>query len=117
MKALLLIAFFTSSSFLGKDQSLQIFNTSLTLTVRDELGNTVKDASVKLFETEEDYLKEKNVVTEGTTDAKGVAKFKKLKAISYFVLIRKGDKDNTNGGEKIGKLEEGKFNKTTVVIE
>ena len=95
----------------------QILNTSLTLTVRDELGNTVSGASVQLFETEEDYLKEKNAVFTGTTDGKGIAKFKKLKSISYFVLVRKDDKDNTGGGERIGKLEDGKFNKSTVVIQ
>jgi hypothetical protein len=37
--------------------------------------------------------------------------------MAYFVLARKGDKDNANGGEKVGKLEEGKFNKSTVVIQ
>ena len=95
----------------------QLINTSLTLTVRDDLGNTVEGASVQLYETEEDYLKEKNAVFTGTTDAKGIVKFKKMKAISYFVLIQKDDKDNTGGGERIGKLEEGKFNKATVVIQ
>ena len=94
-----------------------VFKTSLTLTVRDELGNTVEGASVKLFETEEDYNKEVNPVAQATTDAKGVAKFKGIKPIAYYVLVRKGDKDNAGGGEKIGALEEGKFNKTTVVIQ
>lgn len=94
-----------------------MFKTSLTLTVRDELGNTVDSASVKLFEVEADYLKEVNPVAAGFTDAKGVVKFKDLKPIPYFVLARKGDKDNAGGGEKIGKLEEGKFNKSTVVIQ
>jgi hypothetical protein len=32
-------------------------------------------------------------------------------------LVKKGDKDNTGGGEKIGKLEDGKFNKVTIVIQ
>lgn len=95
----------------------QLINTSLTLTVRDELGNTAAGVSVQLFESEADYLTEKNAVFTATTDAKGIAKFKKMKAISYFVLARKDDKDNTGGGEKIGKLEEGKFNKATVVIQ
>lgn len=95
----------------------QLINTSLTLTVRDDLGNVVVGASVQLFETEEDYLKEKNAVFTGTSDAKGIVKFKKMKAISYFVLVRKDDKDNTGGGERISKLEEGKFNKSTVVIQ
>ena len=57
---------------------LQLFNTSLTITVRDELGNTVEGVSVKLFAKEDDYIKEKNQLEEGTTDAKGVVKFKKL---------------------------------------
>jgi hypothetical protein len=93
------------------------FKTSLTLTVRDEVGNVVEGASVKLFETKDDYLKEVNVAAETTTDAKGIAKFKGLKPIAYFIIVRKGDKDNAGGGEQIGKLEEGKFNKSTVVIQ
>ena len=97
--------------------SYQIFNTSLTVTVRDELGNTVDGASIQLFEKEEDYLKEVNVVEATTTDKKGIGKFKKLKAVEYYVLVKKDDKDNTGGGEKIGKLEEGKFNKVTIVIQ
>lgn len=97
--------------------SYQIFNTSLTVTVRDELGNTVDGARIQLFEKEEDYLKEVNVAEETTTDKKGIGKFKKLKAIEYYVLVRKDDKDNAGGGERIGKLEEGKFNKVTIVIQ
>ncbi|MFM8744324.1 MAG: carboxypeptidase-like regulatory domain-containing protein, partial [Cytophagales bacterium] len=95
----------------------QLFNTSLTVTVRDETGNTVAGAFVKLFENEESYNQEKNAVAEGTADAKGVFRFKKLKPIAYFILVKKDDKDNSGGGEKIGKLEEGKFNKVTVVIQ
>lgn len=95
----------------------QILNTSLTITVRDETGNTVSGAEIKLFKTEQDYLKEVNVVMEGTSDAKGVLKLKKLEGISYYVLVRKDDKDNAGGGEIIGKLEEGKFNKATIVIQ
>ena len=93
------------------------FKTSLTLTVRDEVGNLVEGASVKLFETKDDYLKEVNVAAETMTDAKGIAKFKGLKPIAYYIIVRKGDKDNAGGGEQIGKLEEGKFNKSTVVIQ
>lgn len=102
---------------LASFRTLQLFNTSLTITVRDEVGNTVAGASVKLFETEENYTKETNSIAEGPTDAKGVAKFKKLKPAAYFVLVNKDDKDNAGGGEKIGKLEEGKFNKVTIVIQ
>lgn len=95
----------------------QIIKTSLTVTVRDELGNTADSVMVKLYENESDYNTEKNPSAEGVTDAKGVVKFKNLKAIPYFVLARKGDKDNAGGGEKIGKLEEKKFNKVTIIIQ
>lgn len=95
----------------------QIIKTQVTLTVRDELGNQVEGASVQLFETEANYLEEKNPIAEGTTDAKGIAKFKDLKAIAYYVIVRKDDKDNSGGGEVIGKLEEKKINKATIVIQ
>lgn len=96
---------------------LQIIKTQIQLTVRNELGNTVEGATVKLFEQEQDYNEEKNVAAEGSTDAKGVVKFKELKAISYYVLVEKGDKNNFGGGEQTGKLEEKRINKITVVIQ
>jgi hypothetical protein len=117
MKPSLIIFLFsvTALSFVSIPE--QILNTSLTITVRDEVGNTVTGAEVKLFRSEQDYLKEQNVVMEGTSDAKGLVKLKKMEAISYYVIVRKDDKDNAGGGEIIGKLEEGKFNKVTIVIQ
>lgn len=112
---LALVTFIVTLSFVHAEA--QLINTSLTLTVRDELGNTVSGVEVRLFETEEDYLKEKNVAFSGVSDSKGVVKLKKLKAISYYVIARKDDKDNSGGGERIGTLEEGKFNKATVIIQ
>ena len=103
--------------FLAPPVEAQLIKTSLTLTVRDELGNTVAGVAVKLYENETDYSTEKNPTAEGNTDAKGVVKFKNLKAIVYFVIARKDDKDNSGGGEKIGKLEENKFNKATIIIQ
>src|SRR3954471_8018255 len=90
---------------------VQLFNTSLTVTVRDETGNIVAGASVKIFTKEDDYTKETNAVEDGTTDAKGVVKFKKLSPQAYFILCRKDDKDNSGGGEKISPLKKGEFNK------
>lgn len=97
--------------------SFQIIKTTLNLTVRDEVGNTVEGATVQLFETEEDYNAEKNVVAEGTTDAKGILKLKELKSMSYYIIVRKDDKDNSGGGERTGKLEEKRINKVTIVIQ
>jgi hypothetical protein len=114
MKSLLILTLVLNFAV---NKPLQLFNTSLTITVRDELGNTVEGVSVKLFAKEDDYIKEKNQLEEGTTDAKGVVKFKKLNPESYYILCRKGDKDNTGGGEKISALKKGEFNKVTIVIQ
>ena len=97
--------------------SFQLIKTQIVITVRDETGNTVQGAKVQLFETQEDYNKEVNVAAEGVTDAKGVLKLKELKAISYYMIARKDDKDNTGGGEQTGKLEAKKINKVTVIIQ
>jgi hypothetical protein len=95
----------------------QLIKTTLNVVVRDETGNTVDGATVQLFETEEDYNAEKNIVATGVTDEKGFLKLRDLKAIVYYVIVRKGDKDNTGGGEQTGKLVEKKINKVTIVIQ
>lgn len=95
----------------------QLIKTTLHITVRDELGNIVEGATVQLFETEDDYLKEENVVAETTTDKYGIAKLKDLKAIAYYVIVRKDDKDNSGGGEKTAELEAKRINKVTIVIQ
>ena len=118
MKKVLMIAVVTCvMAFTFSASNAQLIKTSLTLIIRDDAGNTVDKVSVKLFEKEEDYLKEVNPVAEGLTDEKGAVKFKALKSIAYYVLARKGDMDNAGGGELIGKLEDQKFNKVTVVIQ
>jgi hypothetical protein len=104
-------------TFLVAVSAFQIIKTTLTVTVRDELGNIVEGAKVQLFENEADYTAEKNVAAEGVTDKKGILKMKELKAISYYVIVRKGDKDNSGGGEQVGKLEEKKINKVTIIIQ
>lgn len=95
----------------------QLIKTQLTITVRNDLGNTVEGAKVRLYEKEEDYAEEVHVAAEGVTDAKGVVKFKELKAIPYFVQVEKGEQNNFGGGEQTGKLEANKINKVTIVIQ
>lgn len=97
--------------------AFQLIKTQISITIRNDLGNIEEGATVKLYATEEDYKTEKNPVAEGTTDAKGVVKFKELKAISYFVLAQKDDKDNFGGGEQTGKLDANRINKVTIVIQ
>ena len=107
---LLLAVVFLCSAF-------QAFKTTLTVTVRDDLGNLVEGATIQLFETEDDYTKEENVAAEGVTDKKGISKFKDLKPIPYFIIVRTEEKDNAGGGEKIEKLDEKKVNKVTIIIQ
>ncbi|HYG03779.1 MAG TPA: carboxypeptidase-like regulatory domain-containing protein [Chryseosolibacter sp.] len=97
--------------------SFQIIKTSLNVTVRDELGNTVEGATVMLFEKEEDYTNETNIAAQGVTDKKGYVKIKELKSMPYYVIVRKDDKDNSGGGEKTEKLEAKKMNKVTIIIQ
>lgn len=111
LKFTALLAFFIIAA------SFQLIKTSLNVTVRDELGNTVEGASVQLFEKEDDYTKEQNVAAQAVTDKKGYVKIKDLKSMSYYVIVRKGDKDNSGGGEQTGKLEAKKMNKVTIVIQ
>ncbi|HEX5169058.1 MAG TPA: hypothetical protein VFW11_07775 [Cyclobacteriaceae bacterium] len=109
--------YFPALAFFVVLTGFQLIKTQLTITVRNDLGNTVEGASVKLYEKEEDYTKETNVAAEGVTDAKGVVKLKELKAIPYFVQVEKGDLNNFGGGEQTGKLEANKINKVTIVIQ
>ena len=96
----------------------QLLPTNLKITVRNELGNVEEGVSVQLFATKADYEKEENAVTEGLlTDKKGVVKFKDLKTISYYILATKDDKNNYGAGVQTDKLEAGKVNKVTVIIE
>ena len=95
----------------------QIIKTTLHITVRDELGNIVEGATIQLFENEEDYQKEENAVQEGTTDKYGIARFKDLKAIAYYVIVKKDDKDNSGGGERTAVLDAKRINKVTIVIQ
>jgi hypothetical protein len=104
-------------SFLLLLSGFQLIKTTLHITVRDELGNIVEGATVQLFEKEDDYLKEQNVVAEGVSDKNGISKFKDLKAIAYYVIVKKDDKDNSGGGERTAELEAKRINKVTIVIQ
>ncbi|MCI0751020.1 MAG: hypothetical protein L0Y35_04225 [Flammeovirgaceae bacterium] len=104
-------------SLVAWSDARQIIKTQIHITVRNELGNTEEGVSVSLYANEEDYKAEKNAVVTGTTDAKGMVKFKELKPIAYYLLAQKGDLNNFGGGEQTGKLQEGRINKVTVVIQ
>lgn len=116
IKKFLFLIFFIPLMFQANEAEAQ-FTTKLRLTVLDDLGNTVEGAEVTLYKTKTDYEKEVNAVQETVlTDEKGRVTFKKLEAISYYVIVRMGDMNNQGGGEIISALEPKKLNKANVII-
>jgi hypothetical protein len=97
--------------------SAQIFKTSLEITIRDRLGNTVEGAKVQLYQTFEDYQNETNPVSDvQVTDSKGRVLFKELESRSYYINASKGDENNYGDGEMVDTLVENRKNKVTVII-
>jgi hypothetical protein len=95
----------------------QILPTKLQITVRDDLGNLVPGARVKLFKNEKDYQEEKNQVgTTLLTNAKGQVTFPDLESVAYYVMVAKGDLDNSGGGNRTTTLEAKRLNKVTIII-
>lgn len=111
---LLVIIFVSCTSF----EVPQLFNTTLQITVRDELGNVVEGAEVLLYKTEEDYEKNINPVMEAQhTNNKGIATFSKIEPIEYFVNVSKDDASNIGAGVKTGNIDAKRLNKVTIIIE
>jgi len=97
--------------------SAQIFKTSLEITIRDRLGNTVEGVEVQLFKTYTDYQNETNPVTDVLlTDKKGRVLFKELQSKPYYVNAKKGDINNYGDGEMVDTLVENRRNKVTIII-
>jgi len=97
--------------------SAQILKTSLEITIRDRLGNTVEGAKVQLFKSADDYQNETNPVTEvELSDRKGRVLFKNLESKPYYVNAQKGDENNYGDGEMVDTLVENRKNKVTIII-
>jgi hypothetical protein len=108
---------FSGSLFFQAQEAEAQFSTKLRISVLDELGNAVEGAEVSLYKTRSDYEKEVHVVQKTMiSDDKGRVLFKQLDAISYYVIVRKGEKDNIGGGEIISALEPKRLNKVNVII-
>lgn len=94
------------------------FPTTLRITTLNDLGNVEDSVEVSLYRTLQDYREEVNPVVEPQyTDKKGRTTFKGLEPIKYYIHAEKGDKSNVGGGVETNKLEEGKINKLTIIIE
>ena len=95
----------------------QLIKTQLFITVIDDIGNHQEGAEVTLYVTKEDYDAQKNGIGPEKTNAKGKIRFVGLTETAYYVLAKKGKKDNTFKGEKVDNLVAGKMNKISIVIE
>lgn len=115
LSIILLVSFFYSFTTI---EVPQLFNTTLQITVRNELGNVIEGAEVVLYKTEEDYENNTNPVMEPQfTNAKGIITFKKIEPIEYYVNVSKEDANNFGAGVQTGKLDSKKLNKVTIIIE
>lgn len=95
----------------------QLLPTNLQLIVRNELGNVVEGAKVKIYSTEADYDADENVLMEGVTDEKGKVIFKKLRPAVYYMNVEKGELSNMGRGVKTNKLKARRKNIVNVIIE
>lgn len=77
-------------------QVINITNpTSLQISVKDNIGNPVSGATVKLYSTETDFINETNqVLTTQSTNTSGVVVFKPLTASKYYWKIVNGCQRN-----------------------
>jgi len=109
--AILFTAFVLNSSYQG------FLKTSLEITIRDRLGNTVEGVKVKLYKTYEDFNNDTNFLQEPLeTNAKGKVLFKNLEPTPYYISAVKGDNNNYGDGEMVDTLIENRKNKVTIII-
>jgi hypothetical protein len=109
------LVFILLSSFAIESQRSQ---TILRITVRDDLGNLVQNAMVTLYASEDDYRNMENPVAEsGYTNQKGIVIFRDLQPVPYFVDVQKDDLSNEGAGVRVKRLDRGKSNRVTIIIQ
>jgi hypothetical protein len=113
IKSVLVLMLLTSFSIQSQRAS-----TSLRIIVRNDLGNLVENATVVLYKTEADYRSESNPVVEAAkTNQKGEVRFRDLQPVAYYVDVQKGDLSNEGAGVRLKRLDKGKVNRVTVIIQ
>ncbi|MCX6351671.1 MAG: hypothetical protein NTX03_07405 [Bacteroidetes bacterium] len=93
-------------------------DTTLTITLKDDLGSAVSGASVKLYPSQSDWEKRTNQVgSTQTSDASGKVSFSSLSSIKYSVFAEKDCYNNANGGVTLGAaLTEGKESSSDLIL-
>ena len=100
--SLLVVTLISLSSFCiqscSKDSIESPKTTSLEITIRDDLGNIIPNATVKLYQSETDYKNETNSLSVKTSNASGVVIFDNLTSIKYYFSADKDCLSNAFGG-------------------
>ena len=96
----------------------QLLKTKATIDVINKLGEHLEGAEVTLYKTIDDFNNNKNQVQETKkTNEKGIVKFTKLDAISYYIQVEKNDLSNIFTAEKTKALVAKKANRFIIIIE
>lgn len=91
--------------------------TSLEITLKDELGNPVIGASVKLYNSESNYQNATNQLqTTKTSGSNGVVLFDNLSAIKYYFSADKDCLTNAFGGVATDNLYANSKNNVTCIL-
>ena len=116
MKILSFITFMVISSSVFS-QGIPFISTKLEITVLNTTGNPVAGAEVKIYENEDDYLADQNVIQgKQFTDSKGKLMYKDLKEQAYYIHVQKGKADNFGESEKTIPLKTSTKNKVNIII-
>jgi len=97
--ALVIAAFAATLLSCSKSSTTAPATTSLEITLKDDLGNPVTGATVKLYSSETNYSNGTNEVQGSkTSDSKGVVLFDNLSSIKYYFSADKDCLTNAFGG-------------------
>jgi len=118
MKKTFILIGIISLFFVGFSNPHQgILKTSLEITIRNRLGNTVEGCEVQLFGNYDDYQNGENPLSETQiSNKKGKVLFKDLEPVEYYIRAEKGKANNFGEGEMVDKLIEGRRNKVNLII-
>lgn len=109
------IGFMTINSCEKND--VKLTPTSLEVTLKDNLGNIISGASVKLYSSLTDWSNGTNEVgTIQFSDASGKVKFNDLSNIKYYWFAEKDCQNNVNGGKTTTSALTANINNTFDVI-
>ena len=118
MKKLILLPILLLSFVIISFTPQQLLKTKVTIDVINKLGKHIEGAEVTLYKTIDDFNNNKNQVQlTKKTNEKGIVKFTKLDAISYYIQVEKGDLSNMFTAEKTKALVSKKANKFIIIIE